>query len=90
MNELFAQTNKKDSTPQILRLEHIQNTLKRMQQELDILKKLASKQTSSRSPDLKEFKKLLDMNGQTQYDIAVSQKDFLHLPTWLVILQQHM
>ncbi|CUA77715.1 putative ubiquitin carboxyl-terminal hydrolase FAF-Y [Rhizoctonia solani] len=80
---LFGRTNKqKDATSQITSMERIQSALQRIREDLDILySPLASRPSFSTPNDTGSLAS--NLAGYQHYDIAVSHKDFIHLPTWL-------
>ena len=52
-----------------------------MWEELDILDQQSSKPQLSTA--LTDLELLSEPGGLTKFDIAVSQNDFFHIPTWL-------
>ncbi|EUC58746.1 hypothetical protein RSOL_274000 [Rhizoctonia solani AG-3 Rhs1AP] len=79
---LFDRTNKqKDTTSQITSMERIQGALRRINEELNIISQADSNLQSPSEPE--ETEVLLNSTGHNHYEIAASQKKFIHLPTWL-------
>ncbi|GAB1524343.1 hypothetical protein RhiTH_007496 [Rhizoctonia solani] len=80
---IFARTNKQgDTTSQMTSIERIQATLRRMKEDLDSLYNPQPQPTLTPW----EIDSLSDSNRFNHYNIALSQREFLHLPTWLARL----